>query len=200
VLQVGNRDYKFCVGTHRSSHKGRFSGRGCLTAFCRERIAISKNLIWLRATGIRSLARALHKGGGRPVRCVAIGAASHGTRPGQRQRHDAVRRRLRPLSSRVGISRLVAAQSMPSRPRPSAPWGRRPKRAEKHAKEPDFSRISSVSLWFEQRYREAGDFAACNYCGQPGLAEMSAFLLANCTQQLVGLTPGITLRAARQFL
>jgi len=32
------------------------------------------------------------------------------------------------------------------------------------------------------------------------LAGMSAFRLANCTQQLVGLTPGITLRPTRQLL
>jgi hypothetical protein len=31
------------------------------------------------------------------------------------------------------------------------------------------------------------------------LAGMSAFLLANCTQQLGALTPGITSRATRQL-
>jgi hypothetical protein len=79
VPQVGNHDYKFCVGTHRSSRKVRFSGRGCLTRSAGRRIAIAINLIRLRAMGIRSPARALHKGGPR-VRCRAIGAAGHGTR------------------------------------------------------------------------------------------------------------------------
>ena len=81
-----------------------------------------------------------------------------------------------------------------------ADWGRRPKHAEKHAKEPDFSRISSASLCPRQLYQETGDFAACSYCGQLGLAGMSAFRLANCTQQLGGLTPGIILRPTRHLL
>jgi hypothetical protein len=86
VIQVGNRDYKFCVGTRRSSRKGRFAGRGCLTAFCRKRIAIAINPLWLRAAGIRSPTRARHRGG-LPGSLKAIGAAGHGTRSGQRQRH-----------------------------------------------------------------------------------------------------------------
>ena len=90
------------------------------------------------------------------------------------------------------------ARSAPSAPPPGR--GRRPERAEKHGKEPDFSRISSASLQPEQCYREAGDFAAYNYCGQLGLAGMSAFRLANCTQQLGGLTPGIILRPTRHLL
>jgi hypothetical protein len=85
-------------------------------------------------------------------------------------------------------------------PEPTPGRGRRPKRAEKHNKEPDFSRISSASLRFEQCYRETGDFVVCNYSGQPGLAGMSASRLANCTQQLGGLTPGIILRPTRQLL
>src|SRR4051812_717759 len=34
---------------------------------------------------------------------------------------------------------------------------------------------------------------------QPAMAGMSAFLLANCTQQLEGLTPGVTLRTTCQL-
>ena len=63
VTQVSNRDYKFCVGTRRSSHKGRFRGWGYLTAICRKRNAISINLLRLRAAGSRSPVRARHKGG-----------------------------------------------------------------------------------------------------------------------------------------
>ena len=59
--------------------------------------------------------------------------------------------------------------------------GGRPKLAEKHAKEPDFSRISSASLRLEPCCQESGDFAARSHRGQLGLAEMSAFLLANST-------------------
>jgi hypothetical protein len=82
---------------------------------------------------------------------------------------------------------------------PEYRWGGRPNREEKHAKEPDFSRRSSASLWVRQCCREDSGFAACNYCGQLGLAGMLVLLLANCTQQLAGLTPGITLRATRQL-
>jgi hypothetical protein len=42
----------------------------------------------------------------------------------------------------------------------------RPKRMEKHAKEPDSSRISSTSLWTELFYWGVGSFAAYNYCAQ----------------------------------
>ena len=78
--------------------------------------------------------------------------------------------------------------------------GRRPKRTKKYAKEPDFSRISRASWKLGQCCRETGDFAAYNYCGQPGLAGTSASRLANCTQQLGALTPGIILRPTRQLL
>ena len=54
-----------------------------------KRIAISINLFRLSAMGMRSPARAHHKGV-YPVRCMAIGAASHGTRSGQRQRRAVV--------------------------------------------------------------------------------------------------------------
>jgi hypothetical protein len=56
-----------------------------LTAICRKRIAIAINLVRLRATDIRSPARA-HRKGGPPGPLKAIGAAGHGTRSGQRRR------------------------------------------------------------------------------------------------------------------
>jgi hypothetical protein len=72
------------TGTHRSSHKGRFSGRGCSAAICRKRIAIAINLLRLRAAGSMSPVRAHHKGGP-PGPLETIGAAGQGTRSGQRR-------------------------------------------------------------------------------------------------------------------
>jgi hypothetical protein len=79
------------------------------------------------------------------IRPAAINSSRAAIQRPRDMPHISARRR------RPGLTRLL--------------WGRRPKRAEKHAKEPDFSRISRASLWLGQRYREAGDFAACNYCG-----------------------------------
>jgi hypothetical protein len=70
----------FPPGTRRSSHKGPSPGRGYLTAICRKRITISKNLIRLLATGSRSPARTHHKGGP-PVRWMRSVLPAHGTRP-----------------------------------------------------------------------------------------------------------------------
>jgi hypothetical protein len=74
--------------------KGLFRGRGLSGRFCRKRIAISINLIRLRATGIRSPARAHHKGG-LPGPLEAIGAAGPWDPPGCRQRHVVANRRTR---------------------------------------------------------------------------------------------------------
>jgi hypothetical protein len=70
------------------------------------------NLIRLRATGIRSLAHALHKGGV-GVRCMTIGAGGNGTRPGffvyvTRRRRDGVGRQSRPVSSPIPLRDLTA--------------------------------------------------------------------------------------------
>jgi hypothetical protein len=80
----------FLPGTRRLRRKGVFRGRGISGRFCRKRIAISINLLRLRATGSRSPVRARHKGGP-PGSLETIGAAGQGTR--QRHRHDVASRR-----------------------------------------------------------------------------------------------------------
>jgi hypothetical protein len=126
VTQVDNRDYEFCVGTRRASRKGRFSGRGYLTRSAGDELRSRK--IWSGcATGSRSPARAHHKGGP-PGPLHAIGAAGPWDPPRHRPAIAALRsaavpgRRHHP--SRFVISQCVTAQSMLSRPRPSAPHRR----------------------------------------------------------------------------
>jgi hypothetical protein len=68
---------RFLPGTRRSTKKGPFPGRRIPGQFCLNRIAISKNLIRLRATGSRSPARAHHAGGSR-VRWMRSGRPAMG--------------------------------------------------------------------------------------------------------------------------
>jgi hypothetical protein len=96
--------------------EGGVSERGISSRFCRERIAISKNLVRLRAMGIRSPARALRKGGP-PVRWMRPVPPDKGPAPpspapppGHRHRHDGISRRPRPVPSR----RMTTRPNLPT--------------------------------------------------------------------------------------
>jgi hypothetical protein len=77
--QGRRRDHKFSAGYPSFKKKGGVSERGISSRCRREQIAISKNLVRLRAMGIRSPARAHHKGVPRSVAGRSTPPA-HGTR------------------------------------------------------------------------------------------------------------------------
>jgi hypothetical protein len=82
----------FLSGTHRLRRKGPFSGPGSSGRFRLNRIAISKNLIRLCATGSRSPARAHHKGVS-GVRWIRPVLPAYGARPALRCGSRRIRRR-----------------------------------------------------------------------------------------------------------
>ena len=108
-----DRDHKFSAGYPPFEEEGAVSWMGIFDAFCRKRIAISINLVRLRATGSRSPVRAHHTEGppGSLDAVCALGPWDP-ARPAPAPRwgrQPAPGRRYRP--SRFVISRFVTTQS-----------------------------------------------------------------------------------------
>ena len=116
MIQAGNRDYNFLPGTRRLRRKGPFLRPEISGRLCRRRIAISINLIRLRAAGIRSLARAQHKGdpsgSTKAISKNLIGLRATGIRSLARAQHKGV-----PPVRRVAIG--AAGPWDPLRPAPA---------------------------------------------------------------------------------